>query len=168
MNDDQKVLMWRGLLDADQNARYWRAMTLRYVRRERLAKIFLAILSSATVAGWSFWRDISLMWQSLSVVSAVVSVALPIFDVPKHVEAMGELHEKWHQLLNEYETLWSVRATMSNSEVQKRLAKLKQAEVEAAKKAVKLPNDDERLGAKTYNEVLRERHLPTPTPGAHA
>lgn len=47
MNADQKEFVWRSLLDADQNARYWRAMTLRYVRRERAAKIFLAVVASS-------------------------------------------------------------------------------------------------------------------------
>ena len=86
MNADQKKFVWRSLLDADQNARYWRAMTLRYVRRERAAKIFLALVASATVAGWGFWREVGWLWQGFSILAALISVALPIFDVPRHVE----------------------------------------------------------------------------------
>jgi hypothetical protein len=169
MNADQNDFLWRSLLDADQNARYWRAMTLRYVRRERATKIFLAIVSSATVAGWGFWREIGWIWQSLSILAALISVALPIFDVPRHVESMVELHEKWCQLLNDYEGVWTVRASIADADVQERIRKLKTTEVELSKKAAKLPNDDVALGTKTFNEVLRERHLSAvPQTGAQA
>jgi len=166
MNADQTVFFWQSLLDADQNSRYWRAMTLRFVRRERTAKIFLAIVSSATVAGWGFWREASWVWQGLSILAALISVALPIFDVPRHVEAMVELHEKWFQLLTEYEEIWALRASITDAETQEKIKKLKGTEVELAKKSAKLPNDDTDLGTKTYNDVLRERHLPSPQTGS--
>ena len=169
MNADQKNFLWRSLLDADQNARYWRSMTLRYVRRERAAKIFLAIVSSATVAGWGFWREVAWVWQGLSILAALISVALPIFDVPRHVESMVELYEKWCQLLNDYEEVWTVRASISDADVQETIRKLKGTEVELSNKAAKLPSDDVALGTKTFNEVLRERHLVTvPQTGVRA
>jgi len=162
MNADQKDLLWRSLLDADQNARYWRAMTLRYVRRERMAKIFLAIVSSATVAGWGFWRDVNWLWQGLSIIAAIIASAMPIIDVSRQIESMLELHERWLQLLNEYEDVWTARGNITDLDVQEKLKILKALEVELSKKAAKLPNDDVVLGTKSYNDVLRERKLTPP------
>jgi hypothetical protein len=156
---DQKIRLWQSLLDADQNSRYWRAMTLRFIRRERAAKIFLAIVSSATVAGWGFWRETGWVWQGLSVISAIVSVALPVYDVPRLVESMVELNDKWSQLINDYEEMWTSRNSISDADYQEGMKKAKTIEAELSKKATKLPHDDDELGTKTYNEVLQERQL---------
>lgn len=162
MNHNQQDAIWQSMLDADQNARYWGVMTLRYVRRERYAKIFLALVSSATVAGWGFWIEVNWIWQGLSILAAVLSVALPLFDVPSHVESMVELHERWCQLLNEYEDLWTSRATVTDSSAQEKMKKLKEVEVELSKKATKLPSDNVSLGTKCYNEIIQERRLISP------
>jgi hypothetical protein len=48
MNNSQKAI-WRAMLDADMNARYWKAMLIKYSREEKRIKIFLAIVTSGTV-----------------------------------------------------------------------------------------------------------------------
>jgi hypothetical protein len=45
MNNSQKAI-WRAMLDADMNARYWKAMLIKYSREEKRIKIFLAIVTS--------------------------------------------------------------------------------------------------------------------------
>lgn len=151
-----------GMLDAEHASRYWSAMILRYVRRERVVKIFLAIVASATVAGWGFWKEIPWIWQSLSILAAVISVVLPIFDVPRQVEAMTEQQVGWQRAQQEYEAIWLSRETISERTAQSRLTTLKAAEAELSKKAATLPNDDEKLGAKIFDDVIRERGLPKP------
>lgn len=159
MNGDQVQLVWQSLLDADQNSRYWRAMALRYTRRERYTKFFLAFVASATVAGWSFWKDVSFVWQSLSVISALISIALPIIDVPRHIDSMIKLQTSWFQLQVYYEQLWAVRASINEADFQGKIKHLKDKEIMLSEEAAKLPNDDAELGAKTYDDVLKERHL---------
>jgi hypothetical protein len=48
MNNSQKAI-WRAMLDADMNARYWKAMLIKHSREEKRIKIFLAIVTSGTV-----------------------------------------------------------------------------------------------------------------------
>ncbi|SHN93398.1 hypothetical protein [bacterium endosymbiont of Bathymodiolus sp. 5 South] len=48
MNNSQKAI-WRAMLDTDMNARYWKAMLIKYSREEKRIKIFLAIVTSGTV-----------------------------------------------------------------------------------------------------------------------
>lgn len=159
IDDDLLESVRNGLLDADHACRYWNAMTLRYVRRERIAKIFLAAVASATVAGWGFWKEATIVWQGLSITAALLSVALPIFDVPRMVETMTELQEGWNQVQSEYEAIWEIRKSARVEEVQARLDKIRPLEAVLARKAAKAPGDDEKLGAKVYNDVIRERGL---------
>jgi hypothetical protein len=51
------------------------------------------VSASATVAGWTAWKDFPALWQTLSVIAGVVCAALPIIDVPRHIETRGEVHE---------------------------------------------------------------------------
>ena len=99
------------------------------------------------------------MWQGLSVVSAIISVALPIYDVPRQVESMVEVNEKWSQLVNDYEEIWTARNSISEADYREGVRKAKAIEAELSKKVARLPHDDVELGKKTYNEVLQERHL---------
>lgn len=87
--------------------------------------------------------------------AALVSVALPIFDVPRHVEGMVELHEKWCQLLNQYEDIWTNRASMADADVQEKLR------MSFQRRRQSCPVTTWRWHQNVY-DVLRERHLPPP------
>ena len=53
-----RKLIWKALLDADMNVRYWKYMAQRLVKRDCNTKIFLAVMSSSTVGSWWIWEDI--------------------------------------------------------------------------------------------------------------
>lgn len=159
MNPEQKTIVWRGLLESDQAARYWRAKALVYVRAERRGKILLAVMSSATVVLWRFFSQHAWLWQASSVGSALFAAALPMLDYPRHAESMIELNEAWTQQMNDYEELWSMRATADENVMKGRLRLLKAREAALSKKSAKLPSDDEALGKKTYFQVLEGRGI---------
>jgi hypothetical protein len=159
VNSEQKAIVWRGLLESDQAARYWRAKALAYIRNEKKGKIILAIMSAATVVLWRFYPQEQWLWQASSIFSALIAAALPILDLPRHAESMIELNESWTQQMNDYEELWSMRATEDDAVVKEKLRLLKAKEVPLAKKSAKLPNDDEKLGKKTYYQVLEGRGI---------
>src|SRR2546423_763950 len=69
-------------------------------------KIFLAVTSSSTVATWGFWTDVAWLWKSLSAISAVLAVALPILDWNRKLSELSDLHGRWVQIRNEHENLW--------------------------------------------------------------
>ena len=58
--------IWDGRLGADFNKRYWNHLIRRYSKRDKYTKIFLATMSSSTVASWGIWDEIDLLWKSLS------------------------------------------------------------------------------------------------------
>jgi hypothetical protein len=84
----------------------------------------------------------------LSVVSAIISVALPIYDVPRQVESMVEVNEKWSQLVNDYEEIWTARNSISEADYREGVRKAKAIEAELSKKVARLPHDDVELGRK--------------------
>ena len=119
----------------------------------------LAVVASATVAGWTAWKDFPALWQTLSIIGAVVSVALPIIDVPRHIETMGEVHEGWSTVLADYEEIWNARAGLPDADAAAAIKKFRGAETKLMKKTAKLPNDDKKLGAKVFDDIVRERGL---------
>jgi hypothetical protein len=60
MNNSQKAI-WRAMLDADMNARYWKAMLIKYSREEKRIKIFLAIVTSGTVIDTLLFADFTML-----------------------------------------------------------------------------------------------------------
>ncbi len=134
-------------------------MGLRYTRGEGWAKIFLAATTSATVASWSLWVEIKLVWQSLSVVAALVSVALPIIDAQRKIATTTEAQAAWLQLMHEYDDLWRSRASLSEKAFVSKLSSLREREVEVSKKTATLPSDDKVLADRCYAEVVTSRGL---------
>lgn len=159
MNAEHSASAWKALLDADLNARYWRYMGLRYTRREGWAKIFLASTASATVASWSFWAELKLLWQSLSVIAALISVAIPIIDAPRKIATMTEAQAAWLQLMHEYDDLWRSRASLGERAFVATLSSLREREVEVSKKTATLPSDDTDLAERCFAEVVTSRGL---------
>lgn len=136
-------------------------MTLRYSRREGHARIFLAAMASATVGSWSLWGEVKALWQGLSIVSALISVALPIIDAPRKIELMTEAQAMWLQLMHDYEELFRLRETLSEKAFSAKLSAIKAREVEASTKTAKLPSDDLALSERCYSEVGASRGLTT-------
>ena len=76
--DNIRRVIWEAVLDADLNLRYWDHLSRRYSTWDKYTKIFLATMSSSTVASWGFWDEIDILWKGLSAVSAFTAIALPI------------------------------------------------------------------------------------------
>ncbi len=146
------------MLDAEFNFRYWRYMTVRYAKRERFVKIFLAATSSSTVASWGIWHDVDIAWKLLSGLSAVIAVALPILDWPKAIQAMAKLTSQFQQLLVDREELYLDSVTMGKDpeEMRGRLYSLKKREVQIEQDLLVFPYKG-RLAAKCQDEVRRRR-----------
>lgn len=137
---DFRKLAWESMLDADMNTRYWGKLARRYKQRETWIKIFLAAISSGSVAGWAFWTAFPPAWKALSALSALVALALPILDYPDKIESTADLHGKWNRLLSEYETIWSrMQGDEVTTEVLDSIRTLKETEGDMSRAEAKLP-----------------------------
>ena len=151
--------VWKSMLDAEMNVRYWKYLTQRYSNRDRNIKIFLAITSSGALASWSIWNEIPFLWQFLSGLSAVIAIVSPILNYQKIIESTSDLSGKWWELFRHYETFWR---NVINNEIDKRIekeyTKTKAKEDILVKKETKLPQDIKLL-RKCQQEVLHSRGL---------
>ena len=91
------------MLDADMNARYWKYLVERYRDRDTILRIFVAVTTSGTVAAWGVWQDLELIWKTLSGISAILAISMPILGYPKLMETTSELAGKWCGLRIEFQ-----------------------------------------------------------------
>jgi hypothetical protein len=147
------------MLDADMNTRYWSYLSRRYYSLDKYSKIFLALISSGTVASWGFWSDIPLLWKIFSGLSALLAIALPLLNWPRMISNMGILKQYWTEIKTDYEMTWiTLEKGKSEDEIEKEFKKIKQKEVKASQNETNLPYDKKLLW-KCRNEVLESRGL---------
>jgi len=159
MDEGLRRAIWESLLHADQEQRYWHRMACRYVERDFRSKLFLAIVTSSTVAGWAFWKEHPVVWQSLSGVASLLAIVLSVANWNDKVLAMTELHAKWMQLTHEYEASWRDQSIVDDAIARTSLAASKKIEGELSSKAINLPGQNKKLGEQTYKQVIEERTI---------
>ena len=154
-----RTAIWKSMLEADMNAKYWKYLVNRYSTRDKGFKIFLAIMASGTVAGWGLWEDIPWLWKSLSSISAIIAISSPILNYQKSIEQMALLAGKWGELRIEYEDLWRQVRNHGEPEVLERAyKKFKKIESTLQEKETKLP-EDKALIKICFEEVKKTRGL---------
>ena len=146
------------MLTAQMNVCYWSQLATRYAQREKWIKIFLAITSSGTVAGWTVWTHYAIVWKVLSGLSAVLAVSLPILDYSGRVAQMSKAASKCAQLRLGYDQLWAQIDSLAPDSLAAMEAELSKKEIELAEMQITEPDDRELL-AHCQEEVLRSRGL---------
>ena len=99
-------VVWEAMLDADLNFRYWDHLSRRYSAWDKYTKIFLAVMSSSTVASWGIWNEVSILWKVLFSISSVTAIVFPILNWQKKIGEMSNLRGKWSRISRAYENLW--------------------------------------------------------------
>lgn len=150
---------YKRILSAQLNHCYYAQLSRRYDRNDTNVKIFLAVVSSSTVASWAL-DTITPIWQALSVISAAIAIALPILSWHKRIEESAGISAGWFQLQQEYDSLWLriESYSVSTADVQRDLDDLKSREGPLAEKAVRLPSD-KKLIESCHQEVLDSRGI---------
>ena len=151
--------IWDSMLDADMNVRYWAALGRRYYNRDIRYKIFLAAMTSGTVASWGIWSEIQILWKILSAFSALVAVALPILNWPKMIQSIGNVNQKWAQIKADYEVLWiELNNKKDQAILNEEFIKTKKKEAFASQQETNLPKNNKLLD-ECWEEVLKSRGL---------
>jgi hypothetical protein len=153
--------VWDSMLDGEMNDRYYRYRASTYAGREKGLKIFLALTSSGTVAGWTLWSTppYTLIWKMLSGVSAALAISLPFLDYTGQVERASTLRKGWWELRAKYEQLWAEIQSDFTGSIDERLKPLKQKETELVEIEAKYFKRDEPLVKKCQQEVIRAKGL---------
>ena len=148
------------MLDADMNKRYWSELSNRYYTRDKWAKIFLAVMTSGTVASWGFWSQYVFLWKGLSALSAIIAIALPILNWPKMIQNMNVLKEKWLSIKYQYELLWlDVKDGIKDeTKIKKEFKNIREKESILCQKEANLPNKPKLL-LKCREDVKKSRGI---------
>nr|VFJ45617.1 MAG: hypothetical protein BECKFM1743A_GA0114220_100277 [Candidatus Kentron sp. FM]VFJ49448.1 MAG: hypothetical protein BECKFM1743C_GA0114222_100717 [Candidatus Kentron sp. FM]VFK20007.1 MAG: hypothetical protein BECKFM1743B_GA0114221_106622 [Candidatus Kentron sp. FM] len=160
MSDGIRKAIWESMLTADMNARYWKSLVHRYVRRDKGLKIFLALTTSGSAVGaWDIWDKIPYLWQILSSVSVVVAISLPFLDYQKRIEQLSALAGEWGTLRIECEDLWREIKNHPNPQLlEERHRMVRETEAILQGKEINLP-DDKTLLKRCFDEVKQARGL---------
>ena len=152
--------VWHSMLRAEMNVEYWRQLGRRYYNSERIAKFLLLATSSSTVASWGFWSQVEVTWKCLSVVSALLAIAMPVLNWNKHIAACADLYGRWLQLASEHEKLWiqlEGGATPAD-QIEKTFDMIRTKTVDVSK-AEAQQGIKRRLLRLAYDDVLKSRGL---------
>lgn len=154
-----RTAIWKSMLDSDMNARYWKYLVNRYSKKDKSIKIFLAVMTSSTVAGWGFWESQPDLWKTLSALSAIIAIVFPLLNYQKSIEQISALAGKWGELRMEYEDLWLLVKDHQQPQVLERTyKKYRKIESTLQEKEMRIPAD-KKLLKKCYGEVINTRAL---------
>jgi len=130
-----------------------------YAGREKMIKIFLAVVSSGSVASWTLWQQYAWLWKCLSAVAAVAAIASPILAYPRMIERMTKLRTRWWQQMTDYERLWAEWDSRDDeAELDAAFDNIKAAELPITDEETTLPHNRGLL-RDCQTEVLRARNL---------
>ena len=164
---DVRTTIWNDMLDAEMNVRYFGHLSRRYSQMDKWLKIFVAVCSSASVAGWQFRKgtlgslDLTKVWHGLSAVAALAAITLPIMDFGKTIRDTSSLRSKWISIAHEYKLLWHQFGNLAEHELQTRYAHILKMEEGLAEIESGLPYKP-RLVLRAQKEVVTARALSLP------
>ena len=151
--------MYNELRTARLNVKYLQ-QKLRTLKRVNLSyEIILAVTTSSTVAGFSFWQEGTgkAIWAGVGGLAAVLSVVKPILKLPETFQRKQELLASYMILDHDLNTI------VSEIQFKKKYDEaLRQQFVRALERKAELVKKDtdssvnERLRRRCTNEVLRE------------
>lgn len=155
-----KRKIWIAMLDAELEAKYWEEISRSSYKWDRRLKIFLASMSSSTVATWGLWNEIDIVWQILSGISAVTAIVVPILNLPRTIQDTSRLSSKWLKIQSQYETLWFDIETglKSLEEIIDQYKPIREKELLELAPA-HLPSNKKKIKERCFNQILQSRGL---------
>jgi hypothetical protein len=101
-----KNQIWATLCDVKFKAYTISILVSKYQRWERNTNIFVALVSSSSIASWAIWDKYQLVWSSIIVTSQIVTVLKPYFPYFKYVKELNSRSQKMDVLSIDFEKLW--------------------------------------------------------------
>ncbi|MEH6763459.1 MAG: hypothetical protein V7655_03080 [Aequorivita antarctica] len=98
--------IWYFLIDSKTNELVASLITKKYQKWDLYLNIFLAVMSSSSVAAWAIWRQNPTLWLLLIALTQLFSLAKPYFLFPKYVKIFNEKSLRWQQLTVDLEEIW--------------------------------------------------------------
>jgi hypothetical protein len=156
-----RMTLWRAMLDAEFNSRYWRAVADKYSQWDLWLRIFLTLAASGTVAAWGVWVEVPSLWKTLSGIAAAASIVSPLLAFGKKAEVAAVHAGTWAELRIRSGDLWDAYETKGETKaLVDEHGKLRKIFTDLEREEPKLKIlGDKRLAERCQAEVLREKGL---------
>lgn len=101
----------------------------------RYYSMFLALVSTSSVAAWAIWKSHPTIWAVIVGIAQLLHVAKPYIPLIKHDKSFIEMSCSFEPLYLQYEKLWCEheRENISEDEAEKRFYVLREKEIEIEK-----------------------------------
>lgn len=162
ISDPIRDQIWKEMLTAELTQLYWEKLGHTYRSYDRNSKIFLAISTSSTVASWTLWVQVDILWKILSGLSALIAIVVPVLRWEYFIEKTSELKEGWLDVSHEYQNLWlkvETKSITSDKSVLKIRDDIFRKEKSLDSKSSSLPRD-RKLIELCDDEIRTRRGLP--------
>lgn len=164
MNEIHKKL-YDEMLDAELNRDYYEEVASRLSDWDLRIKIFLALTSSSTLAGWTIWRDaetyphLTAAWKICSGLAMATSVVTPFLNLGKKTEWATALKIAFASSTNDYELLWLRRDLLSEVKLLAETRTIMDREAILATTLSHFPKLNRRLLSLCQERIIRRRAL---------
>ena len=101
-----RTQIWYALCNVNFKAYLIGILVSKYQRRARSINIFIALVTSSSVAGWTIWDKYKAIWGVIIVVSQVVNIIKPYIPYTKFVNKLNSISQELNSLTVDYEKLW--------------------------------------------------------------
>lgn len=98
--------IWYFLIDSKTNENFSALIVRKYQKRDLWSNIFLALVTSSSVAAWAFWDKYPSLWILIIGISQVLMITKPYFLFPKYIKIFNEKSIHWQHLTVQIEKLW--------------------------------------------------------------
>jgi hypothetical protein len=157
MSDEFEKTIWNAMLDAEMNVLYFEYLGNAYAKKDKCLKIFLAIISSGSVASWTIVSGYDIIWKILTIVTALIATVYPFLGWNEQLRKISSIRSHWIEIFHDTESLWieysekpSKRGLKDNLRIIKKDIAKVLVEEDFLSKNSNLQN-------KCYNEIRKKR-----------
>lgn len=98
--------IWRQLYRIKVHSIYLELLHAKTETIDRSIKIFLAIASSSSIAGWAIWKDAQFIWATIIAASQVLNSIRPFLPYRERMKALSSLSRELEELAIHIEIKW--------------------------------------------------------------
>ncbi len=105
MNEHQERY-WQELYDLKVHVTYLEIYLLGTEKIDKYINAFLAIASSASIAGWVIWKEYQFIWASIIVISQFITSIKSFLPYSSRIKSISKILKEMELLSIEYEEKW--------------------------------------------------------------